>query len=147
MDDEHMVRQLTVSIFVIIMTFFVVMKGSVLGYCSCVETFFLGDCECAEEVAAHACCQDSSCGINTAADERPAPCDHCTDELAIDVSDFIAPASEGLTLAAPLELSDWNVIHLVPALAHLVNRPAYGPSPPPRIYRAPIFLRHSALLM
>ena len=142
-----MTRRFTVPIFLIIMTFFVVMKGSVFGYCSCVENFFVGGCACSEQSTD--CCQHDSCGDEAPAPSPQTPCDDCTDELAIDIADFVAPATESLPDAAVVALpAYWSPAPTVPLMpiCHGSRYPS-GAAPPPRYCGAPIFLRHASLRM
>lgn len=134
-------RSFTVSAFLMMMTLLIVLKSPVLGYCHCIEGYFFGDCECIEQpVCSSGCCSDTP--------NQTAPCDDCSDELAVDVGDYLwSPATEipALDLLAATDFSAPG-LHARPDVLITRDSTVRAHAPPHLACEGvPVFLRHAVM--
>jgi hypothetical protein len=138
---QRMVRKGTALILLWLMTVVVATSQPGLSYCLCLQTVFVGECECVDLIHEGTCsrvCDEAPCDCcsqdSSRHDDVPSsPCQDCSLQLQLDLDDFVGadsiptPSHEGFELmSCPVQLREVDIVSSLKNSIHGIRG-----SPPP----------------
>lgn len=157
-----MLRKLTALFLILLMTVASATSQVGLRYCFCLETVFVGDCECAElfstgdstraSAESSDACDCSGCAQNEKKVAEISLCNDCSVDVPLQTDDFASARGEQiLSKSFPLVLgfiSPSNTADfLAPARRSSVHGTRGSPTPFVAVSAVPLFIRHSVFLV
>lgn len=156
-----MVRKLTALFLFSLMMVATATSQAGLRYCLCLETLFVGECECSELVSAGDCprtftkagdsCECSGCEISEEPTAETSLRNDCLIDLTFQMGDFSGAAGgDGIGKSASVDLgvifSSYSTEFSAPARCSSSNG-TRGPPPCRVVSPVPLFIRHSVFLV
>lgn len=157
-----MLRKLTALFLILLMTVASATSQAGLRYCFCLETVFVGDCECAElfstgdstgaSAESSDACDCSGCAQNEKTVAEISSCNDCSVDVPPQPDDFASARGEQipsksfplfLGFISPSNTADFTA----PARRISVHETRGSPTPFIAATAVPLFIRHSVFLV
>ena len=156
-----MLRKFTATALFCLMMVITATSQTGLRYCLCLQTVFVGDCDCEDLIPSDSCAKVSpktscccACEEQDLCEEHTAEislCDDCSVDLTLQLDDFTTAVSlkiEGkLSAATPSFTSPPFQIEIPTSISHRSTNRTRGPPAYLVVSPVPLFIRHSVFLV